>query len=187
MRVAYVRGAGPRYRSVLHRGDGVIVELDGGSYNRVGSAGESLPHDLAHFVVEERLGLRSGLYGVLSAGGLFGHTKVVAGRQAPHAARRAQAIVERAREPLLQAEMLTRAVSDLALAGKPTDVRALRAALGERWWLPTVTADALEGACAGLQAMALRWHALTVDAKIELTWRLAPPPARHGAALGWRR
>ena len=175
MRVEFFRGAGSRYRSLLHRRDGVLIELDGGSYNQVGGAGKSVPHDLAHFVVEHHLALRSGLFGVIALGGLFGHTKVISGRQPPHAARRARAIVERAQEPLSQAEMLTRAASDLALAGTPNDLRALRAALGERWWLPTVTAATLRAACEELQAMALRWHALPANAKIELAWRLAPP------------
>lgn len=175
MRVEFCRGARSRYRSVIHRRDGVVLELDGGSYNQVGGAAKSVPHDLAHFVVEEALGHRSGLFGVISAGGLFGHTKVIAGRQAPHAARRAQSIVDRAHESLSQAEMLTRAVSDLALAGTPTDLRALRAALADRWWLPSVTAEKLRDACTRLHTMASRWHALAVDDVIELTWRLAPP------------
>ena len=38
------------------------------------------------FVVEDGLGLEAGLWGVLAAGGVFGHAKVIAGRDA-HAVR----------------------------------------------------------------------------------------------------
>ena len=54
-----------RYRSVLHRRDGLVIELDGGGYNKVGGPARELPHDLAHFVVEDGLGLEAGLWGVL--------------------------------------------------------------------------------------------------------------------------
>lgn len=97
-----------RYRSVLHRRDGLVVELDGGGYNKVGGAARELPHDLSHFVVEDGLGLEAGLWDVLAAGGMFGHAKVIEGRRPPHAAKRAQAVVDAAGDRLSQAEMLTR-------------------------------------------------------------------------------
>ena len=70
-----------RYRSVLHRRDGLVIELDGGGYNKVGGPARELPHDLAHFVVEDALELEAGLWGVLAAGGMFGHAKVITGRR----------------------------------------------------------------------------------------------------------
>jgi hypothetical protein len=36
------------YRSVLHRRDGLVIELDGGGYNKVGGPARELPHDLTH-------------------------------------------------------------------------------------------------------------------------------------------
>jgi hypothetical protein len=119
-----------RYRSVLHRRDGLVIELDGGGYNKVGGAARELPHDLAHFVVEDGLGLEAGLWGVLAAGGMFGHGKVIAGRRPPHAATRAQAVVHAVGYRLSQAEMLTRFVCDLALDGADREVRRLKAAAG---------------------------------------------------------
>src|SRR5262249_28279925 len=114
MKVEFVKPQGRRYRSVMHRRDGLVVELDGGGYNKVGGAARELPHDLAHFVVEDGLELEAGLWGVLAAGGMFGHARVIAGRRAPHAAKRAQAVVDAAGDRLSQAEMLTRFVCDLA-------------------------------------------------------------------------
>ena len=124
---------------MLHRRDGVVIELDGGGYNQLDTG--SLPHDLAHFVVEDALGLKAGLWGVIAAGGMFGHTKVIAGRRPPHAAKRAQAVVDGAGERLSQAEMLTRAVCDLALARADGDFDRLRKATGERYWSPAISAE----------------------------------------------
>jgi hypothetical protein len=162
---------------VLHRPDGVDVELDGGGYNKVGGPARVVPHDLAHFLVEDDLGLDFGLWGVIAAGGMFGHTKVIAGRRPPHAAKRAQAVVDRAGDRLTQAEMLTRGVCDLALAGADGDVRALQAAVGERWWLPSVRSEALVRACGRLRRAGARWRALAPGECIALEWR-HPAPAR---------
>jgi hypothetical protein len=162
-----------RYRSVLHRRDGLVVELDGGGYNKVGGPARELPHDLAHFVVEDALELEAGLWGVLAAGGMFGHAKVIAGRRAPHAARRAQAVVDAAGDRLSQAEMLTRFVCDLALDGADRDVRRLKAAAGERWWRET-PAEQLERACRALRETSVRWRDLRPGEALTVVWRLPP-------------
>ena len=143
VRIEFFKPERRRYRSVLHRRDGLQIELDGGGYNKVGGPARELPHDLAHFVVEDGLGLEAGLWGVLAAGGMFGHAKVIAGRRAPHFAKRAQAVVDAAGDRLSQAEMLTRFVCDLALDGAERDVRRLQASAGERWWRET-SAEQLE-------------------------------------------
>jgi hypothetical protein len=167
-----------RYRSVLRRRDGLLIELDGGGYNQVGGPARELPHDLAHFVVEDGLGLEAGLWGVLAAGGMFGHAKVIAGRRAPHFAKRAQAVVDGAGDRLSQAEMLTRFVCDLALAGADRDVRRLQAAAGERWWRET-TPEQLSGTCQALRATSLTWRDLRPGEALKVHWTL-PPPSING-------
>src|SRR5690606_21385448 len=92
--IEFFNGETTRYRSVLHRPDGLTVELEGGSYNKIGGRPGSVPHDAAHLIVEDELGLTRGVWGVLVAGGLFGHATVIAGRQAPHAGRRGRAIID---------------------------------------------------------------------------------------------
>jgi hypothetical protein len=174
-----------RYRSVLHRRDGLVIELDGGGYNKVGGSARELPHDLAHFVVEDALGLEAGLWGVLAAGGMFGHAKVIGGRRPPHAARRAQAVVDAAGDRLSQAETLTRFVCDLALDGADRDVRRLQAAAGDRWWRET-SADRLEHACRALRETSVRWRDMLPGEALTVVWRLPPihsaRPARRGQA-----
>jgi hypothetical protein len=103
--IEFLKDEGRRYRALLQRPDGVSVAFDGGAYNRVGGPVGELPHDIAHLIVEEELGLRSGVWGVLVAGGMFRHATVVAGRRAPHAAKRGREVIARAGDAPMQAEM----------------------------------------------------------------------------------
>ena len=163
--IDFYKGPRGRYHSVLHRSDGVTVRLEGGSYNRIGGEVARVPHDIAHLIVEDAFGLEAGLWGTLATGGIVQNATFVGGRKPPHAERRARAITDRAAESLRQAEILVRAVADAALEG---DLRAFRARVGERWWSPTGTPEALERACADLREAAARWEAVTEV--LRLTW-----------------
>ena len=158
------KGATRRYRSILHRADGVEVELDGGAYNRLGE--RELPHDIAHLIVEDELGLDRGVWGVLAAGGLFRGASVRAGRQKPHAAQRGREVVAASVEQLNQAEMLVRVVCDAAGAGS-VDVRART---GERWWSETVTEAAVARAFERLGTAAGDWAELEPGGMLRFTW-----------------
>lgn len=173
--VEFEKGAGRRYRSLLHRADGVVVAFDGGAFNKVGGSAGELPHDLAHLVVEEELGLRAGVWGVLAAGGLFSHATVVSGRQKPHAARRGRAVVDAAGDEVMQAEILTRAVCDAAAGTGPAEPQAIRRAIGERWWSDTVTRPALDRAAARLRTAGAEWSTLPPGGRLTTAWRLPPP------------
>jgi hypothetical protein len=123
-RVCFHKGTGTRYRSTLHRADGAVIELDGGSWNRIGGPIGRVPHDLAHLVVEEQLGLTRGLWGILAAGGLVRNAAYIGGRRPAHALARAKAIADAAGEELRQAEVLVRAAADArARAGALTSIR----------------------------------------------------------------
>ena len=174
-RIEFVKGEGRRYRSLLHRPDGVAVVLDGGAYNRVGGRAGEVPHDIAHLVVEDELGLRAGVWGVLVAGGMFGHATVVAGRRAPHATKRGREVIARAGDHIMQAEMLTRAVCDLSAADADADPAAVWRAVGERWWTAAVTRAALDRAHTRLRDAAQRWADLAPDDAITESWRLPSP------------
>lgn len=170
---------GGRYHSVLHRPDGVSVRLQGGGYNRIGGEVERVPHDIAHLIVEDAFGIQRGLWGVLAAGGLVQGAEVVAGRQPPHAQRRAKEITDGAGETLRQVEILVRAVADSMVAGATGDVRDFRARVGERWWSPAATPAALERAAAGLRDAARRWAAAPYDSTLEFAWIQANPDRRR--------
>jgi len=170
-RIEVHKGTGTRYHSLLHRPDGVVIALDGGGYNRIGGPVDRVPHDVAHHVVEHRLSLDAGLWGVLAAGGIVQNATFAGGRRPPHALRRATAITDAAGESLRQAEVLVRAVADLTLTnGGPPDAREFRAAVGERWWTPAATTGALRDACADLLAAAVRWRQLDPGDAFPLAW-----------------
>lgn len=169
-RIDFIKQEGTRYRSVLQRPDGVTIAFEGGSYNKVGGRHGAVPHDLAHLVVEDELGLANGVWGVLLAGGLFRHVSVVGGRQAPHAARRGAEVVAAARESVMQAEILTRAVCDVSRGALPPDPAALRRAVGARWWLERLTEEAIERCDRRLREGAADWAALAVGG-ILTGWR----------------
>jgi hypothetical protein len=139
---------------VLHRFDGVSVRLEGGSYNRIRGEVGRVPHDIAHLIVEDALGLGGGLWGTLAAGGIVQNAILAGGRKPPHAERRARAITHRAGESLRQAEILVRATADVSLDGGTRDMHALHARVGARWWSPSITPDALERACVDLREAA---------------------------------
>jgi hypothetical protein len=182
-RIEVFKGAGTRYRSLLHRTDGVTVELDGGGYNVVGGPARRVPHDIAHLVVERRLGLHAGLWGVLAAGGIVQNASFVGGRLPPHALERAKALTDPAGETLRQAEVLVRAVADRCLehgasAASPGELAALRRTVGDRWWTSAATAPDLTDACAELRDASVRWQALPPGDALALEWPAAGPSRR---------
>lgn len=177
MRVEFFRGERLRfYRSLLHRPDGLLVEFQGGAYNKVGGPDRELPHDLAHLVVEQELGLRNGVWGVLEAGGMFRHTRVVAGRRAPHASRKGRRVIDEAGDEIMQAEVLVRLVCDVAAGVQPPDLPRLRREVGERWWVDAVTRDALDRSRDRLRDGAAAWARLAPGEPLVAEWAL--PRAR---------
>ncbi len=177
--IVFFKQPGTRYHSVLDRTDGVRVRLEGGSWNKVGGSAGRVPHDIAHLLVEEAFGLDRGLWGVLAAGGTVQNASVIAGRQPPHAAARAEAIVAPARAMLQQAEVLVRAVADAALEARPRDLSAFRAACGERWWVDGLTADELEHTCQALQHAGEEWAQVTEGGQHHRRW-VEPHRRAHG-------
>jgi len=174
------KGYGTRYHSTLHRRDGVTVRLEGGSYNKLGGPVLRVPHDIVHRVVEHHFGVDAGLWGVLAGGGIVQNASFVDGRLPPNAVRRATTMTDRVGEQLRQAEVLVRAVADLSLECRPYDLDGLRAGCGDRWWLPTITADALRTVQDELQDAARAWDALAPDEPFAMTWSRPPSKVMAG-------
>ena len=120
-------------------------------------------------------GCARGVWGVLVAGGMFGHATVVAGRRKPHATKHGRAVIARAGDRIMQAEILTRAVCDLCAADGGPDPSAVRRAVGERWWTESVTSPSLERARERLRDVAEQWAGLVPGEAITASWRLPPP------------
>lgn len=180
--VEFIRSESTRYRSVLHRPDGLTIEFEGGSYNQIGGRADVVPHDLAHLIVEDELALTGGVWGVLVAGGLFRHARVIAGRQAPNAAQRGRRIIEAAGDRIMQAEILTRVVCDVIRGDLPPDRGALKRLIGDRWWPDGLTTDVLARCRTRLRAEAYDWAALPAGGTLTARWDHPIDPA-----LGDRR
>jgi hypothetical protein len=176
-RIEFHQGTGTRYRSTLHRLDGAVIALDGGSWNRIGGPVGRVPHDLAHLIVEQELGLAHGLWGVLAEGGLVQNARFAGGRRPPHAVARAQALTAAAGEDLRQAEVLVRALADATLEERP-GLQGLRRTVGPRWWHDALAPASVERIGAALRATALEWDELAPDGTLVRTWR-APAPRRR--------
>ena len=166
MRVTFHRGAGRAYHAIIDRPDGVVVRLKGGSYNPFEPP---LPHDIAHLVVEDGLGLEHGLWGVIAAGGLFGQNAVLAGRRRPHAARRARELVKDHHDELNQAEMVVAAVCRMVHEGREGDRRML-AQLTGRWRPDPAAAGRIPAVGARLREAAADWDAVPVGETLALEW-----------------
>src|SRR4030095_501740 len=67
------------YQVFVRRDDGVLLQVE--SFDRP----TRLPHDMAHFVVENELRLEQGFWGLLAAGVLFTNMRLAAGRLRPRA------------------------------------------------------------------------------------------------------
>ena len=169
-RIDFHKGPTTRYRSTLHRHDGVTVALDGGSWNRIGGGVGRVPHDLAHLIVERELGLDRGLWGVLAAGGIVQNAEFAGGRRPPHALERAKTLTDAAGEDLRRAEVLVRGIADASRDRRLGDLRELRRAIGDRYWHDGLTADALTRMDAELQATAGEWDALAPGEDLTRTW-----------------
>jgi hypothetical protein len=178
MRIEVHKSPGTRYRSTLYRADGVVVALEGGSWNRIGGPVGRVPHDLAHLVVEQELGLARGLWGVLADGGLVQNAEFV-GRRPQHGLARAKQVTDAAGEDLRQAEVLVRAMADASLS-RSRDFGALRRAVSARWWHAGLTPAVADQIDAELRAAAVEWDRLAPTASLVRTWR--PPGVRSRSA-----
>ncbi len=167
MIIEFHREALGRYYSTFTRPDGATLKLQGGSYNKLGG-NVRVPHDIAHLIVEQTLGLRAGLWGTIAVGGLVMNLEFIGGKKPSHAEKRSWAITETAGETLRQAEVVVRAVAD-AVAG--TVHGSLTRHMGDRWAVP-VAGEQLELMGAQLRNSAARWDAVPEGGTLQMTWRL---------------
>ncbi len=181
MEVSFHRGKGRDYVSLARRDDGVVVRLQSNSHHRFFDP--PLPHDLAHFVVEQELELEAGLWGVIAAGGLFGPDMVVAGRQRPHAAARGREVKRRAGDRLSQAEVLVRVLSEIACAAEESNPAVVHRIPAQR--RPDgLDARDVRRTCERLREAARQWARVPPGASLDFVWSadvdssLADPPRR---------
>ena len=193
MRVTFPRLADhERGYAVIERGDRVTYRMWGGSVDR------RLPHDVVHFVVEDRLGLADGIWGAIAGGVVYQSMEHVSGRRPPHAAERSAAMKREYGEALRRAEFVGGFVEHVAHTGidRPEAIARLpRQHFGLLAEVATDPAVILDVART-LRAREAEWAALSVGDHLCLEWpswrRMGPPvqlgrrPRRDASRAGRR-
>jgi hypothetical protein len=186
MIITFTKTGAGTYTTLARREDGVLLEVP--SYDRTAP----LPHDLAHYVVEQDLGLQQGFWGCVAAGALFPGIKVVCGRQPPHAADRSRAIIREAGQYGTEAEVLVGSLLRVMHAGLEAHWPAAGALLA-REWRPSkpsrspLGAEEVKRVCTALREAERRWQALAVGESITVVWSAGPATPRSRARGGNRR
>lgn len=164
MQVVFTRSLDRRDVTLVTRDDGVRLSVP------VFGKLEPIPHDLAHFVVEEELGLWNGFWGSVSEGAIFKGMQVLEGRQRPHARERSRQIQAANHTSILMSELLVEASLRAVRGEAPPDLylygvaeamhshsKAERLALLERMRLAT-------------EAMYQRWQAVAMGEPLIVVW-----------------
>lgn len=159
-----------RYESEIIRSDGVTFRVTG-----VGHMGV-IPHDLAHFVVEQALGIRQGFWGSVAAGAIFDSLTHLSGRRRPHSDQKSRDILRRNRGVLTETEIIVGLFDQAFEDGLGDQPSRVRARLERFRWTPPghpprVFTDAqVSKACTSWGAMLEAWKRLEIGDTIDLHW-----------------
>ena len=133
-----------------------------------------LPHDMAHFVVENELGIDGGVFGQLAAGGHANTFRPMGERPRTRVARRGKRLATTNRDEAMLSERVVTIACRVWNNGVPGVVPVAG--------IDGVSADDLRQVCRGFDAVCAVWSQLPVGASMTLTWRgTAGQPARRRA------
>jgi hypothetical protein len=177
MEIRFTRGSGRTYTTSALRDDGVLLQVP--SHDRT----STLPHDLAHFVVERELGLTHGFWGCVASGALFPGMTVTSGRQPPRAAERSQAVVREAGQRGTEAEVLVGVLLGIVHDGLADDGQAACLRVSQAWRpsrpsRPPLQPEEVRRVCAALREARESWQALAVGESLTVSWPRARPAKR---------
>jgi len=159
-----------RYETVITRSDGVTYLVKG-----VGHMG-TIPHDLAHFVVERALGIRQGFWGSVADGAVFGSLTHVSGRRRPQAAQRSKSVLKANATALTEIEILVGLFDTAHADGLAADSPELRDRLRRYVWTPPgqpprqFTDAQIAAVCSGWEEMLRAWDQLPIGEALDLDW-----------------
>lgn len=170
MNVTFTRTAERRYR-VSVEGPGVVT-----SYMEPAPGYDSrLPHDMAHFVVENELGIAGGVFGQLARGGHASTFHPVGGRPRTRVVRRGERIATTSRDDAMLSEKIVTIACRVWNNGVPQAIPAAG--------IDDVTAAALTRVCREFDVVSAQWSRLAVGESMTLKWRA---PAGHAQKRGAR-
>lgn len=184
MEIVFTKTGARRYEVLARRDDNVVLRVP------PPDRPSSLPHDMAHYLVERELGFDLGFWGSVAAGAVFAGVQVVSGRRPPHAAERSAALIKEAGRQLTAAELYVGVVREVAREGKEHDWPGVCARLDEVWRpfreaRKAVSREAVLRACRALREAESRWRELPVGGSVTVEWRARPDGgARRGRGRG---
>jgi hypothetical protein len=160
----------------VHRDDGVTLALPSQVPLR------RLPHDLAHFVVEQALGLTSGFWGAIAGGAVFGGTEVFPRRRTSRVQERSRHVMKRLGSRITEAESLVGTVVRIYERRLDRDWAAARRLLTEMWQPARPSRERpglaeVRRVCEALAEAEDHWLALAIGETVTLRW----PRERAGA------
>ena len=170
MRLRLTRLDERRYETEITRADGVTYHVKG-----VGHMG-AIPHDLAHFAVEQGLRIRGGFWGSVAQGAVFGSLTHVGGRRRPGATARSEEILRANKGELTETEILVGLFNQALEEGLGPESPELRERLRRYVWTApgrkprTFTDEEIAAACDGWRRMLESWLELPIGGTLELTW-----------------
>lgn len=149
------------YTTTVLREDGLCLEIAGPDRPK------TIPHDLAHLIVERMLHLPGRFWGRVARGAVFPSMRVVTGRQPFHAAKRSRQAGKDGDQLGTQAEVLVSALVEIAMHDGDGDWMAAQALLRSLWLPPRAVpilwdADKLRTVCQELGGAANDWQDLMV-------------------------
>jgi hypothetical protein len=157
------------YQVFVRRDDGVLLQVE--SFDRP----TRLPHDMAHFVVENELRLEQGFWGLLAAGVLFTNMRLAAGRLRPRAREQSRSVLKEAGQHPIEAEVLVSVMLSIAEERADDDWQVVQARLKEVWkprksQRGPLSHDEVRRVCRELRIAEEQWRALSVGQSITFVW-----------------
>jgi hypothetical protein len=144
---------------------------------------DPIPHDLAHFVIEEELALHDGFWGSVAAGAIFEGMRILGGRQRPHARERSRALMKAHHQGILFSEIMVDVVLR-AVNGEPLGTDPLPIASPNIPSRTRADRDALIWqVLPAMQVMCDRWQATPPGATLLVVW---PDQARRQGRVSRR-
>ena len=122
-----------------------------------------LPHDMAHFVVENELGLMGGVFGQLAQGGHANTFRPVAGPPRGRIVKRGKRLADSNRDDAMLSEKVVAIACRVWNDGAPRPTPAAG--------VDAVSAEALARVCRAFDAASAVWSRLRVGESMTLTWR----------------
>ena len=155
---------------LVRRDDGVLLEVQ--SFDRP----LRLPHDIAHFVVENELQLEHGFWGLLAAGVMFSNMRVASGRLRQHAAEHSRSLVKGVGQQPIEAEVLVSVMLRIAEDRADEEWGMVKAQV-DAVWKPRrsqlqrpISHNDVRRVCRELRRVEQQWRALSIGQSITVTW-----------------